>query len=184
MPQNRTLKDYSAIPKRGSLIPTNELSSFSDQTSNTSYFPSRPHSPVLKNQVNTFMNVNNFLKKAQRNYVKVEMLNVRVADSESESNLQETSLICAEKLANKGGANTDASNTAQNCNFDDYVDDNHYQLLTMKKSSEADSIISSGRKSADQLSKSEMLLKPNLVNKSSTSSLILPEIVGRKEKLV
>ena len=130
------------------------------------------------------MNVNNFLKKAQRNYVKVEMLNVRVADSESESNLQETSLICAEKLANKGGANTDASNTAQNCNFDDYVDDNHYKLLTMKKSSEADSIISSGRKSADQLSKSEMLLKPNLVNKSSTSSLILPEIVGRKEKLV
>ena len=57
-------------------------------------------------------------------------------------------------------------------------------ILTLEKSAESHLTESPGRKSADQLPQSEMLLKPNLVSTSQKMSLSLPEMVGRREKLV
>jgi len=162
--------------------------SISDQTSNTSFFPQNPQppTPAFKKRSSNFINVNSFLKKARGNYVKVDTLQVKVCESESDTGLHETSLTCSNnlfpQLENLHRLETPI--LSPQCNYVEHVDDNHSIILTIDKSSEADSTSSPGRRIADQLPQSEMLLKPNLVNMSPAVNLSLPEIVGRREKLV
>ena len=190
MSQNGNPTKRCSKQRKESLNPMNLMISVSE-TSINSYFPhtqTEPLSPAVKKQPNNFINVQNFLKKAHGNYVKVDTLHVRVCNSESEKCLHETSLICSEKPAEQIESNLDpleAPNKAQQCNYVEHVEENHSTKLTMDKASEGDSIIPSSSKSVDQLTKPEMVLKAKWKNASSPApSLSLPEIVGRREILV
>ena len=65
-----------------------------------------------------------------------------------------------------------------------FVEDNHSITLTIDKSAEVEMSRSDMRNSADELPNSEMLLKLNLVSSGQRMSLSLPEMVGRREKLL
>ena len=137
----------------------------SEQMSNTSAFPQnpKPSSPTaLKKRTSNFINMNSFLKKARGNYVKVDTLQVKVCNSSSDSGLLETSLICSVNPASQVETKYHAfgtPNPGPQCNYVEQVNDNLSIILTIDKSSEADSSSSSGRKSADQLTQSEMCLQ-------------------------
>ena len=98
-----------------------------------------------------------------------------------------TNLICSVNPSAKVETNYvafETTNPAPQCNYVEQSEDELSIILTLEKSAEADLTESPGRKSADQLPQSEMLLKPNLVSTSQKMSLSLPEMVGRREKLV